>query len=50
MPLEFGLWRVDDRPVRVTATPMLLESRLEELIVADPAILAGRYCSSGGRR
>jgi hypothetical protein len=39
VPLEFGLWRVDDRPVRVTTTPMPLESRLEELIVADPAIV-----------
>ncbi|MDG9717359.1 endonuclease NucS domain-containing protein [Streptomyces sp. DH24] len=39
MPLEFGLWRVDDKPVRVTTRPMPLESRLEELIEADPGIL-----------
>ncbi|MEW2553384.1 endonuclease NucS domain-containing protein [Streptomyces zhihengii] len=39
MPLEFGLWRVDDKPTRVTTTPMPLESRLEELIEADPGIL-----------
>lgn len=39
MPLEFGLWRVDDKPVRVTTRPMPLESRLEDLIEADPAIL-----------
>ncbi|MFG2282303.1 endonuclease NucS domain-containing protein [Streptomyces asoensis] len=39
MPLEFGLWRVDDKPVRVTTRPMSLESRLEELIEADPGIL-----------
>lgn len=39
MPLEFGLWRVDDKPVRVTMRPMPLESRLEELIEADPGIL-----------
>ncbi|MPY58375.1 endonuclease NucS domain-containing protein [Streptomyces spongiae] len=39
MPLEFGLWRVDDRPVRVATRSMPLESRLEELIEADPGIL-----------
>ncbi|MFC8277962.1 endonuclease NucS domain-containing protein [Streptomyces sp. NPDC057271] len=39
MPLEFGLWRVDDRPVRVATRTMPMESRLEELIEADPEIL-----------
>ncbi|MFF2928074.1 endonuclease NucS domain-containing protein [Streptomyces celluloflavus] len=39
MPLEFGLWRVDDKPVRVATRPMPLESRLEELVEADPDIL-----------
>ncbi|WP_437048358.1 endonuclease NucS domain-containing protein [Streptomyces sp. enrichment culture] len=39
MPLEFGLWRVDDKPVRVATRPMPLESRLEQLIEADPGIL-----------
>ncbi|WP_436985518.1 endonuclease NucS domain-containing protein [Streptomyces sp. enrichment culture] len=39
MPLEFGLWRVDDKPVRVATRPMPSESRLEELIEADPGIL-----------
>lgn len=39
MPLEIGLWRVDDEPVRVTASPLPLESRLEAFIEADPAIL-----------
>lgn len=39
MPLEFGLWRVDDKPVRVAARPMSMESKLEDLIEADPEIL-----------
>ncbi|MEV8022204.1 endonuclease NucS domain-containing protein [Streptomyces sp. NPDC086554] len=39
MSLEFGLWRVDGKPVRVAAPQMPLESRLEELIEADPDIL-----------
>ncbi|MGV9455127.1 endonuclease NucS domain-containing protein [Streptomyces sp. NPDC003635] len=40
MPLEFGLWRVDGaEPVRVTAPGMPLESKLEELIEAEPGIL-----------
>ena len=37
--MEFGLWRVDDKPVRVVTRPMPLEDRLEELIEADPGIL-----------
>jgi RecB family endonuclease NucS len=39
MPLEFGLWRVDDKPVRVSTPRMPLESRLEEMIEAEPDIL-----------
>lgn len=39
MPLEIGLWRVDGPPQRMATAAMPLESRLEELIEADPAIL-----------
>ncbi len=40
MPLEVGLWRVDgDKPVKLTATGVPLESQLETMIEADPAIL-----------
>lgn len=39
MPLEIGLWRVDDAPTRVLPTSMPMESRLEGLIEADPTIL-----------
>src|SRR5262245_35047788 len=39
MPLEFGLWRVDDKPVRLATRPMPLESRLGEVIDADPGLL-----------
>lgn len=39
MPLEIGLWRVDGEPRRMSTTSMPLESRLEELIEADPGIL-----------
>jgi hypothetical protein len=40
MPLEIGLWRVDEgTAVRVDASGFPLESRLEDLIVSDPAIL-----------
>ncbi|MFJ3422215.1 endonuclease NucS domain-containing protein [Streptomyces sp. NPDC086082] len=49
MPLEFGLWRVDDKPVRVTTRPMRMEARLEELIEADPEIL-GRPLLMIGRQ
>ena len=40
MPLEIGLWRVDEgSAVRVGTSGFPLESRLEELIESDPAIL-----------
>jgi Endonuclease NucS len=39
MPVEVGLWRVDDQPVRLGAAGMPTEARLEELIEADPTIL-----------
>lgn len=39
MPLEIGLWRVTDKAVQLTPAKMPLESRLEQLILDDPAIL-----------
>ena len=40
MPLEVGLWRVDgDKPVKVAAKGVPLESQLEAMIEADPTIL-----------
>lgn len=39
MTREIGLWRVDDAPVRITPAKLDLESKLEELIEADPELL-----------
>lgn len=39
MPLEIGLWRVTDTAVQLAPARMPLESRLEQLILDDPAIL-----------
>jgi hypothetical protein len=39
LPLEIGLWRVTDKAVQLTPAKMPLESRLEQLILDDPAIL-----------
>ena len=39
MPVEMGLWRVDDKPVPLIPGGMPTEARLEELIEAEPAIL-----------
>ncbi len=40
MPIEFGLWRMDgDGFTRLSASQLDDESRLEELIVEDPAML-----------
>ncbi|MFE2233788.1 hypothetical protein ACFXA4_14620 [Streptomyces sp. NPDC059442] len=52
MPLEFGLWRVDDTPVRVATRAMPQESRLEQFIEADPghAVRQDRRPARDGRR
>ena len=53
MPVEMGLWRVDDRPVRLLPGGMPTEARLEELIEAEPTILGeplliiGRQVATG---
>jgi hypothetical protein len=39
MPLEIGLWRVDDKPTKVATSSIRLEARLEELIESDVTIL-----------
>jgi len=39
MPVEMGLWRVDDKPVRLVPAGTPTEARLEELIEAEPTIL-----------
>jgi hypothetical protein len=40
MPVEVGLWRVDgNKPVKVPASTVPLESQLEMMIEADPTIL-----------
>jgi Endonuclease NucS len=49
MPLEFGLWRVDHQPVRLSPVLMPLESRLETLIEQDPSLL-GRELMIIGRQ
>ena len=47
MPLEMGLWRVDDKPVRIDTAAMPLESRLEQLIEDDPTILGEQLLMIG---
>jgi hypothetical protein len=39
MPTEIALWRVDQTPKRIEPSRMPLESRLEEIIESDPAML-----------
>lgn len=39
MSREIGLWRVDEKPVRVAPARLDLEATLEELIESDPQIL-----------
>lgn len=39
MPTEIALWRVDEAPVRVQPASIELESKLEDIIDSDPAML-----------
>ncbi len=41
MPTGIAIWRVDDSPVRVHATQMKLEKKLEDIIESDPSLLGG---------
>jgi len=52
MPLDIGLWRLDDGIQRLLPTGMPSEKRLEGLIETDPSVLmsatGSRTCSSCG--
>jgi hypothetical protein len=39
MPTEIALWRVDEAPLRVHPASIQLESKLEDIIESDPAML-----------
>ena len=39
MPLDIGLWRLDDGIHRLSPSGMPSEKRLEDLIESDPAVL-----------
>jgi len=51
MPVEIGLWRVDDKPVRLVPGGMPTEARLKELIkptiLSEPLLIIGRQVSTG---
>jgi RecB family endonuclease NucS len=53
MPLEIGLWRVDDKPTKLATSCIGLEARLEGLIESDvtilgePLLLVGRQVPTG---
>ena len=39
MPVEVALWRMGDKPKRVNFSPIDAESRLEQILAADPTII-----------
>lgn len=41
MPTGIAIWRVDESPVRVNATQIKLEKKLEDIIESDPSLLGG---------
>lgn len=47
MPVEVGLWRVDDLPQRIRPAAMPLEAKLEQLILDDPEILEAKLLLLG---
>ncbi|TFB46956.1 endonuclease NucS domain-containing protein [Cryobacterium tagatosivorans] len=49
MPVEIGLWRVDDKPVRISPHAMPLEAKLEQLILDDPEILESKLLLLGSQ-
>lgn len=49
MPVEIGLWRVNDQPQRIQPAIMPLESRLEQIILDDPAILEAKLLVVGNQ-
>jgi RecB family endonuclease NucS len=49
MPIEFGLWRIDDGQKRLSSTKLADESRLEDLLEEDPNLL-GRNVLMIGRQ
>lgn len=49
MPVEMGLWRVDDRPQRIAPQAMPLESKLEKLILDEPEILETKLLLLGSQ-
>lgn len=49
MPVEVGLWRIDDRPERIRPQAMPLEAKLEQLILDDPEILETKLLLLGSQ-
>ena len=48
MPIEFGLWRIDDNDFRrLSASKLTDESRLEQLLIDDPNLLGRRLLIVG---
>ncbi|UOO96923.1 hypothetical protein MUK72_17065 (plasmid) [Halococcus dombrowskii] len=39
MPIEFGLWRIDEDYQRLSSTKLDRESQLEDLLAEDPNML-----------
>ncbi|WP_138416195.1 endonuclease NucS domain-containing protein [Sinomonas gamaensis] len=49
MPVEVGLWRIDERAERVHQRQMPFESKLEQLILDDPEILEAKLLLLGSQ-
>lgn len=47
MPLQHAIWRVGDAPTSLTASRLVSEELLEEMIVREPRILSGEWMLIG---
>lgn len=47
MPIEHSIWKVGEKPVRLSALPAETESFLEQMIVQEPSILSDHWMLIG---
>jgi hypothetical protein len=47
MPIQHAIWKVGDNPQPLAASQLVIEQKLEEMIVRDPSILSSEWLLTG---
>ena len=47
MPIQHAIWKVGDKPLALSASRLVSEQKLEEMIVSDPRILSSEWMLIG---